>query len=485
MNPVEDDELRGLAEAYVAGVLSPEQKVALENQLSTGEEARLCFLAFLEVHAGLAWEYRGGNAALREHPGARETFRRACNFDAGLRTMAERDAPVRRVWSGRWMPLAAAAAIVMVLGLSAFWLMSSRDTVARVVARVASAESADDMKSGDLLAIGRRVELSGGKVVIEFHCGAVTTLTGPCVFKIESATQALLQRGHVHTLAARPEAKGFTIRTPRSRVVDLGTEFVTAVAADGHSRVDVTSGEVVLHLSGSDASHHLRQGEMLALEPGDRQVTVRIERGDGTPAFRFPTIPPPSNTDYANASRGLARVSLVGGPLRALRSNPAFVSGGMDRLVDGGAQSSADSPLESVFFEDGARGGFLFDLGKPVAISKINSYSWHVSVFRNENHVRATQKYTLWGFAGDEPPDAERPSVAKGWERIARVNTDEFFEVSAPNLRPAQQGTSVSAQHGNLGRFRFLLFEVYPTSAAHDNDLDHTFYGEIDVYAEP
>lgn len=481
MNSWDTNELREMAEAYVAGELSVGQKAALENRLRKDEEARLCFLAFLEVHAGLAWEFRSGNEALREHPEAHEMVQRARNVDAGSRKMASKDAPVQRLWSGQWMPLAAAVAILMVLGLSASWRISTRGPVARV----ASAESATDMKPGDRLKIGRRIELSGGIVVIEFNCGAVTTLTGPCIFDIESATQAFLLRGHVRTLAARPEAKGFTIRTQRSRVIDLGTEFVTAVADDGHSRVDVNSGEVVVHLSGSDAPHHLRQGEMLAVEPGDRQVTVCIERGDGTPAFRFPTIPPPSNTDYADASRGLARVSLVGGPLRAIRSTRAFASGGMDRLVDGRAQGSADSPPESVFFEDGAQGGFLFDLGKPVAISKINSYSWHVSVFRNENHVRATQKYTLWGFAGDAPPDAERPSAAKGWERIARVNTDEFFEVSAPATRPPQQATSVSAQHGNLGRFRFLFFEVYPTRAAHDNDLDHTLYGEIDVLAEP
>ena len=265
MNPSDADELRALAEAYVAGELSAGQKVELENRLRTGEEARLCFLAFLEVHAGLAWEFRGGNAALREHPEAREMFRRACHVDAGLLTMAAKDAPVRRFWSDRWMPLAAAAAIVMVLGLSALWLMSSWGTVARV----ARAESTADMKPGDRLAIGRRIELSGGKVVIEFNCGAVATLTGPCVFEIESATQALLQRGHVHTLAARPEAKGFTIRTPRSRVVDLGTEFVTAVADDGHSRVDVNSGEVVVHLSGSDAGSRARRSA------GDRAHRAR------------------------------------------------------------------------------------------------------------------------------------------------------------------------------------------------------------------
>jgi serine/threonine protein phosphatase PrpC len=49
----------------------------------------------------------------------------------------------------------------------------------------------------------------------------------------------------------------------------LATQAVTAVADDGHSRVDVNSGEVLVHLSGSDASHRLRQGEMMAVEPGD------------------------------------------------------------------------------------------------------------------------------------------------------------------------------------------------------------------------
>ena len=34
-------------------------------------------------------------------------------------------------------------------------------------------------------------------------------------------------------------------------------------------------------------------------------------------------------------------------------------------------------------------------------------------------------------------------------------------------------------------KYRFLLFEVHPTLAAHDNEVDHTFFGEIDVYAEP
>jgi hypothetical protein len=120
-----------------------------------------------------------------------------------------------------------------------------------------------------------------------------------------------------------------------------------------------------------------------------------------------------------------------------------------------------------------------------VTISKINSYSWHKSRFLQENHVRATQKYTVWGFAGDDPPAAEPPSAGNGWERIARIDTDDFFDVIAPLDRPAQQACSITSESRSLGRYRFLLFEVHPTVAQHDQEMDHTFYGEIDVYAEP
>jgi hypothetical protein len=166
-------------------------------------------------------------------------------------------------------------------------------------------------------------------------------------------------------------------------------------------------------------------------------------------------------------------------------SDPALSSGPVDRLVDGRAQGSADAPLESVFFAENARGGFLFDLGQVVTIRRVNSFSWHRSKFVSGNHVRATQKYTLWGYAGDEPPATAEPAVSHGWERIARVNTDSFFDVASPRDRPAQQACSIVSETDSLGRYRFLLFEVHPTLAGHDNEVDHTFFGEIDVYAEP
>jgi class 3 adenylate cyclase len=340
-------------------------------------------------------------------------------------------------------------------------------------------------QAGDPIMAGQRLELSAGTLPINFTSGAAITLVGPAIFDARSGLEGELILGRVQVVASSPESKGFTIQTRTARFVDLGTVFMTEADPDGQCRVGVASGEVMVHVAGSPNGSRLRQGELMTIEPGSPRVTVRIERGEGTPDFRFATIDPPSSKDYADVSRGLSSVSLIGGPLVTSKFGPAFSSGGVDRLVDGTAQGSADAPSESVFFRGRATfGGFLFDLGKPVAISKINSYSWHESVFRTENHVRATQKYTVWGFMGDDPPDPTRPSSGNGWQRIARIDTDNFFDVVAPLDRPAQQACSISSETGSLGRYRFLLFEVFPTIDPHDGDVDHTFYGEIDIYAD-
>jgi hypothetical protein len=360
-----------------------------------------------------------------------------------------------------------------------------------VVARFGSVDAAKwvaaDVRhqAGDPIVTGQRLELSAGTARIDFANGAAVTLFGPAIFSVRSGLDADLLLGRVRVVASTPESKGFTVHTRTARFVDLGTEFTAEAAPDGHCRVGVASGEVLVHVPGSPNASRLRQGDLMTIEPGHPQVTVRIEYGDGTPDFRFATIDSPSPSDYADASRGVASVSLVGGPLLVAKFDSAFSSGGVDRLVDGKAQGSADAPRESVFFQGGGDGAFLFDLGRPVAISKINTYSWHESQFRTENHVRATQKYTLWGFAGDDPPDAAQPSSKNGWERIARIDTDDFFDVIYPLDRPAQQACSITSGSGVMGRYRYLFFEVHPTIAPHDDDLDHTFYGEIDVYAEP
>ena len=116
------------------------------------------------------------------------------------------------------------------------------------------------------------------------------------------------------------------------------------------------------------------------------------------------------------------------------------------------------------------------DLGRAVSIRQINSYSWHQHNRIEDHRVRAHQGYILYGFDGDNPPPAEAIGQPNsGWVRIARVNSDQFFQVHQKLDRPSQQACSIFASKGELGRYRFLLWDVKAP----------TFFGEIDVYETP
>ena len=147
-------------------------------------------------------------------------------------------------------------------------------------------------------------------------------------------------------------------------------------------------------------------------------------------------------------------------------------SGPASLLLDGAGQSNPNAPLESVFFRDHTSGAFLVDLGHMVSISKINTYSWHQHHAIEAHRHRAQQRFTLYGYPDDTLPDLSRPLEETGWTRIARVHSDEFFHVNEPLDRPAQQASSITATQGEVGRFRYLLWDV----------KHHTFFGELDVH---
>jgi hypothetical protein len=72
-----------------------------------------------------------------------------------------------------------------------------------------------------------------------------------------------------------------------------------------------------------------------------------------------------------------------------------------------------------------------------------------------------------------------------GWDQVARVNTDEFFQVIGRADRPAQQASSITSTLGTLGRYRYLLWHLQPSRDPVSRQLNNTFYGELDVYVRP
>jgi hypothetical protein len=87
-----------------------------------------------------------------------------------------------------------------------------------------------------------RLRLVEGKAAILFDSGAVMVLAAPADLDLESRGRALLHSGKVTVEAS--EAYGFTVRTPKGEVVDLGTEFAVAVESGGATEVHVLQGEV-------------------------------------------------------------------------------------------------------------------------------------------------------------------------------------------------------------------------------------------------
>jgi hypothetical protein len=118
--------------------------------------------------------------------------------------------------------------------------------VARLVRSYACVWSDADkpLADGDRLEAGKRIELRSGLAEISFDCGARVILQGPAALLPESARGGSLASGKITVRADGPAAKGFAIRTPAMKAVDLGTEFGLEVSPAGIEQVHVFQGQV-------------------------------------------------------------------------------------------------------------------------------------------------------------------------------------------------------------------------------------------------
>lgn len=103
------------------------------------------------------------------------------------------------------------------------------------------------------------VRLFGGRLELSFDDGAKVTLEGPIEFRPMTSGQLQLRRGRL-TATVPQEAIGFTVSTPTSQVVDLGTEFEVSVKETGASDVVVKKGEIEVMpaVAGGQASRKWR-----------------------------------------------------------------------------------------------------------------------------------------------------------------------------------------------------------------------------------
>jgi hypothetical protein len=194
------------------------------------------------------------------------------------------------------------------------------------------------------------------------------------------------------------------------------------------------------------------------------QPKIVIEHNTGaaaTAAFKFKNVPSPSRDDAATKAT-----------LTIVDAEPDPNSGHVSVLTDGLLPDSEDQPRKNFFLIAGSGGGRLqMDLGGVMAIAQVNSYSWHAN-------SRGPQVYRLWASDGADPnfnaePKANINPATCGWKLIATVDTRSAEDDGG------QYGVGITDASGSVGKFRYLLLDLYVTEVA--DNFGNTFYSEIDV----
>lgn len=132
-------------------------------------------------------------------------------------------------------------------------------------------------------AVGDRLKLRDGSAELTFDAGVQMTVFGPADFEITSPTSIRCVKGRVTTLVDK-RGRGFTIETPRAKVVDLGTQFGLAISDSGETEVVVFQGMVDLSYSPAEAAgdgskRRLQQGEALLVKnSGEFERVVAVQR---------------------------------------------------------------------------------------------------------------------------------------------------------------------------------------------------------------
>ncbi len=201
-----------------------------------------------------------------------------------------------------------------------------------------------------------------------------------------------------------------------------------------------------------------------AFAHGEARPTIERNplNGGAADAFKFKGIPSPARSDAASK----AKFTVIGGE----RDRNG---GDVSALNDGRVPTANDQPSQNFFFAQRTEGGrIVADLGSVIDIKQINTYSRHTD-------SRGPQVYKLYASDGSgtgfnaQPAQGTDPTQS-GWKLIANVDTRP-----KGNEIGGVYGVSIGQLVGNVGKYRYLLFDVAPTK---ENDpFANTFLSEIDV----
>lgn len=257
-----------LFEAVREGVATEEQYAQLDQMLARDKRLCKCHVEYFSMCVLL----RSGKAFEQKHATMPEMSDSICDMRF-WRAMAENEITAPRIVIEKPKPkfepvkvvkpakvarkvnkfalysaLISAAAMVLLLLYVTYWMPPA----SQEVATLADSVNARWAFPPAPLQIGVRLKnltdplvLSGGAVKVVFDEGAEVIIEGPAEFELSSMGKMVLHSGRAFAVVPR-EARGFTVQTRSSTIIDLGTEFGVKADLNGTTDVHMFKGKVSL-----------------------------------------------------------------------------------------------------------------------------------------------------------------------------------------------------------------------------------------------
>lgn len=281
-------DLDALTEAYLDGTIGGQQAARLNALLADDADTRRAFAERLNLDSSIAAAAAGW-------------------MPEELAPATRHPHPARLPAAGRWLALAACAAIL--IGAGWWWQAPQRE-----FAEVSRSFGVEALAAGTALR-GATHTIDAGTLEIVTARGARVVIEAPAEFRFESPQRLHMLHGRL-SAEVPPAAKGFTVITPAGDAVDLGTRFGVDVPADGASEIHVFEGEVIATAKGAKDEQSLLAGDALTMEGG------KIRTRD----LRSAAFIQSDELLELSASTAVGQRSRSEAALAALRDDPALIA---------------------------------------------------------------------------------------------------------------------------------------------------------------
>jgi ferric-dicitrate binding protein FerR (iron transport regulator) len=275
---IPEDELLQMIGDLLSGAASEAEQSRLHAWLEESVEARATYRRYINLHVALNSSFAGQSLG--------EVGIEHLQLDLWQRDRAFNKQKKNQSWLLRTVlfSLATAATVALV------WLATGRNLpmpgAGATTQAVASLTKTSGARWYDGISPQARegklrpgvLHLAEGLAELTFDSGVRMVLEGPVKVQLVSVGLVTLELGRV--VAYVPEqARGFSVDTPRARVVDLGTEFGVVVAESGVTDVQVFEGEVVATLKdvAADAGEVLAAGNAVTIEAAGPSKSIPFE----------------------------------------------------------------------------------------------------------------------------------------------------------------------------------------------------------------